>query len=160
MNIDAAQFTKIVDTVYERFAPGYRDSGGGLTPAEAELVVAIAQLAVVADRVEDRDELALFDQLAGHVYAHARIATTPPTLEPVEDDDQRLDQLRTHAAQLQGKAAGALAYSIAYILTISDMDLDPDEGEILDVLREALGLDEEQADDLLPAVSELLAPEE
>jgi tellurite resistance protein len=168
MQIDAAQFTKIMYAVYERFEPkssevGYRETGAPaskLTAPEAELVVAIAQLAVAADRVEDPDESALFNQLAGHIYQHANVKTTPPTLGPVEDADQRLDHLRSHAAQLQGKASAALAYAVAYILAISDMDLDPDEGEMLDVLCEALGLDEEKADDLLPVVSELLTPVE
>ena len=173
MQIDAAQFTKIMYAVYERFQPAAPDGGKAevtyrdnshphskLTAADAELVVAIAQLAVAADRVDDPDEQALFQQLAGHIYEHANVKTTPPTLGPVEDAEARVDHLRTHAAQLQGKASAALAYSVAYILAISDMDLDPEEGELLDILRDALGLDEEKADDLLPIVSELITPPE
>ena len=173
MQIDAAQFTKIMYAVYERFQPAPPDGAKAevthpdnshphskLTPADAELVVAIAQLAVAADRVDDPDEQALFQQLAGHIYEHANVKTTPPTLGPVEDAEARIDHLRTHAAQLQGKASAALAYSVAYILAISDMDLDPEEGELLDILRDALGLDEEKADDLLPIVSELITPPE
>jgi len=183
MQIDAAQFTKIMYAVYERFEPkaepapapapddkevGYRENSyvepppapSKLSPADAELVVAIMQLAVAADRVEDPDESALFDQLAGHIYHHANVNTTPPHLGPVEDAERRLDHLRSHAAQLQGKASAALAYAVAYILAISDMDLDPDESEMLGVLCEALGLDGEKADDLLPIVSELITPPE
>ncbi len=168
MQIDAAQFTKIMYAVYERFEPastevGYRENGkerGKLTAPEAELVVAIAQLAVAADRVEDADERALFEQLAAHIYVHANVATTPPTLGPVEDGERRIDHLKSHAMQLQGKPSAALAYAVAYILAISDMDLDPDEGLMLEILREALGLDEEKADDLLPIVSELITPPE
>lgn len=172
MQIDAAQFTKIMYAVYERFEPpspetkaeaGYRENAkerSKLTAPEAELVVAIAQLAVAADRVEDPDERALFEQLAGHIYVHANVATTPPSLGPVEDAEQRIDHLKSHAAQLKGKASAALAYAVAYILAISDMDLDPDEGLMLEILREALGLDEEKADDLLPVVSEFLTPPE
>lgn len=158
MKIDAAQFTKIMYAVYERFAPKPAAEEGKLTAAEAELVVAIAQLAVAADRVEDPDEEALFDQLASHIYAHANVATEPPHLGPVEDPERRIDHLRSHAAQLHGKASAALAYAVAYILSVSDMDLDPEEGDMLDILREALGLDEEKADDLLPVVSELITP--
>jgi len=173
MQIDAAQFTKIMYAVYERFEPvavgdgkaevTYREAVNAhskLTAPEAELVVAIAQLAIAADRVDDPDEQALFQQLAGHIYEHANVKTSPPTLGPVEDLDARIDHLRSHAAQLQGKASAALAYSVAYILAISDMDLDPEEGELLDILREALGLDEEKAEDLLPVVSELITPPE
>jgi len=178
MQIDSAQFTKIMYAVYERFEPkspappadekevGYREnahverSHSKLSPADAELVVAIMQLAVAADRVEDPDEQALFDQLAAHIYHHANVQTTPPHLGPVEDAERRIDHLRSHAAQLHGKASAALAYAVAYILAISDMDLDPDESEMLGVLCEALGLDGEKADDLLPVVSELITPPE
>ena len=167
MQIDAAQFTKMMYAIYERFEPGkaevgYRDTPdrGKLTAAEAELVIAIAQLAVAADRVEDPDEKALFHQLAGHIYEHASVSTTPPSLGPVEDAERRLDHLRSHAAQLKGKPSAALAYSVAYILAISDMDLDPDEGLMLEILREALALDEAKADELLPVVSELITPPE
>ncbi len=186
MQIDAAQFTKIMYAVYERFEPkaatkaeppkpestdkevGYRENGyvepplthSKLSPADAEVIVAIMQLAVAADRVEDPDERALFDQLAGHIYHHANVKTTPPHLGPVEDAERRIDHLRSHAAQLHGKASAALAYAVSYILAISDMDLDPDESEMLGVLCEALGLDGEKADDLLPVVSELITPPE
>ena len=168
MQIDSAQFTKMMYAIYERFEPGktevgYRENSaerGKLTAPEAELVIAIAQLAVAADRVEDPDEQALFHQLVGHIYEHANIATSPPTLGPVEDAERRLDHLRSHATQLQGKPSAALAYSVAYILAISDMDLSPDEGEMLEHLREALALDEEKAEDLLPVVSELITPPE
>ncbi len=167
MQIDAAQFTKMMYAIYERFEPGkaevgYRDTPdrGKLTAPEAELVIAIAQLAVAADRVEDPDEQALFHQLAGHLYQHANVSTTPPSLGPIEDAERRVDHLRSHAAQLQGKPSAALAYSVAYILAISDMDLAPEEGEMLEILREALGLDEEKAEDLLPIVAELITPPE
>lgn len=159
MNIDRAQFQNILQAAYTRFEPGHR-TDGTLTPSDAELVVAIAQHAVAADRVEDPDEQALFDQLAAHVYAAAKLATTPPTLAPLDDEEQRIEQLRTHAAQLQGKGAGALAYALAYILTIADLELNPDEMDTVEILREGLGLDQGAADDLVATVSELITPPE
>jgi len=75
--------------------PRDQPAHGKLSAADAELVVAIAQLAVAADRVDDPDEQALFQQLAGHIYEHANVKTTPPTLGPVEDAEARIDHLRT-----------------------------------------------------------------
>lgn len=154
MNIDAAQFSKIVQASYAG-APDAK-----LTPAQAELVIAIAQLAVAADRVEDPDEQALFGSLAEKVYGEAKLKTTAPTLGPVDDEEQRIEHLQSHAAQLRGTPAAALAYSVAYVLTIADLDLAPEEGELLELLGEALGLNDEQADDLIATISEAITPEE
>jgi tellurite resistance protein len=152
MNIDAEQYAKIVQASFAD-TPDAK-----LTPAHAELVIAIAQLAVAADRVEDPDEQALFASLAQHVYGQAKLKTSPPTLGPVEDEEQRIEHLQSHAAQLRGTPAAALAYSIAYVLTIADLDLAPEEGELLDLLVEALGLDPERADDLTATVAEAITP--
>ncbi|MDB4961215.1 MAG: hypothetical protein JWP01_1214 [Myxococcales bacterium] len=159
MRIDAAQFTKILYAVYERFEPTYRESGGKLSPADAELIIAIAQSTIAADRIDDPDERELFEDIAKHLYAHAEVETSPPTIGPVEDEEQRLDHLRSHAAQLKGKSSGALAYAVAYVLAVSDMEIAPSESDALEILREALGLDEAKAEDMLPAVSALLAPD-
>ena len=157
MNIDVGHFAQIVQVATAGVAPEHQ---APISPPEAELIVAIAQLAVAADRIQRGDERSLFDTLAHHVYAHAKLATTPPTYAPLDDDDQRIDHLRTHAAQLHGKPAGALAYAIAYILTIADLDLAPAEGDFIEILREALALDEDKSDELIAAVSEIITPAE
>ncbi len=153
MNIDAAQYQQIAAIVYE-------GKEGGPTPAEAELVVSICQLAVAADAVEDADEAALFESIAVHVYAHAKLATTPPTYHPLEDDEQRGDLIKSSAAQLAGTKSASLAYALAYILAISDLDLAPEEGELLDDLVDALGIDPDRADELIVAVTEIITPDE
>lgn len=153
MNIDAAQYKQIATIVYE-------GKDGGPSAGEAELVVAICQLAVAADKVDDPDEAALFDSIATHVYAHAKLSTTPPTFHPLDDPEQRRDMIRSTAAQLAGKPSAGLAYSLAYILAISDLDLAPEEGELLEDLGEALGLDADRADDLIVSVTEIITPAE
>jgi hypothetical protein len=94
------------------------------------------------------------------VYKHANVSTSPPTLAPVEDDEQRIDHLRSHAAQLKGRPSAALAFAVAYVLVISDMELAPEEGVLLETLREALGLDEDRASDLSALVGAALTPAE
>lgn len=154
MNIDAAQYQQIASIVY------YDGKDGAPTPAEAELVVAICQLAVAADGVEDADEAALFDTIAAQVYAHANAATTPPQFHPLDDPEQRRDLIKSHAAQLAGKPSAALAYSLAYILAISDLDLAPEEGEFIEDLGDALGIEPDRADELIVAITEVITPDE
>ena len=153
MNIDAAQYKQIAAIVYE-------GKDAGPSAAEAELVVAICQLAVAADEVEDADEATLFESIAAQVYAHAKVATTPPAFQPFDDAEQRRDLIKSHAAQLAGKPAAALAYALAYILAISDLDLAPEEGEFIEDLGDALGLEGDRADDLIVAVTEIITPAE
>lgn len=180
MNIGAEEYKKIVVAAYsgnaeKAAAPveptegaAYREPGvkladdsttATLPPGDAELIIAIAQLVMASDRVDDPDERRLFDDVAAHVYRHANITTTAPTLAPIADEDQRVDHLRSHAAQLAGKPSASLAFALAYALTIADMDLAPEEGAMLDTLREALGLDEDRAGDLSSAVGMAVTPE-
>lgn len=151
MNVDASQYKAIVAAT---------KAGDSLPANEAELIIAIAQLAVAADRIDDADERQLFADLAGHVYKHAKLSTTVPELGPVDDDDAREDHLRSHAGQLVGKPSAALAFAIAYILVISDLELAPEESDLLDVLREALGIDEDTAGELSATVAEAITPAE
>ena len=153
MNLDAAQYQQIATIVY-----GGPD--GGPTPAEAELVVSLCQLAVQADEVEDADEAALFEDIARSVYGHANIDTTPPEFHPLADRDQRLDLIKSTAAQLAGKPSAGLAYALAYILAVSDFDLAPEEGELLEDLADALAIDPDRADELIATATEVITPPE
>jgi hypothetical protein len=182
VNIDARQYLKIVEAAFlgsgtteavvEAVEPtdgaAYREAGAvrreayspdALPPGEAELVIAIAQLAIAADRYDDPDEKRFFEEVAAHVYRHANVETTAPTLAAITDDEQRIEHLRSHAAQLAGKPSASLAFALAYALVISDMDIAPEEGVMLDTLREALGLSEDRANDLSSAVGMAVTPE-
>ena len=153
MNIDAAQYKQIATLVY-----GGPD--GGPTPAEAELVVSICLLAVQADEVEDADEAALFESIARNVYGHAKLDTTPPDFKPLDDREQRRDHIKSSAAQLAGKPSAGLAYALAYILAVSDFDLAPEEGELLEDLADALEIDPDKADELIATTTEVITPQD
>jgi hypothetical protein len=168
MNIDADRFRQIVTTVFGNVEPGYRDERPGeerpgetdspLSTEDAEEVLAIARLAVDVDHHEDPDELALFNSISDHLHALGKIPTSAkvPTT-PWENDDAKV-QLRAHGAKLKGKRAGALAYVIAYLLTVADLQLDEAESELADELRIAVGLDEDRAAELVAAVSQIVTP--
>lgn len=171
VKLGAEGYKKLIETAYAGMPPttgeavggaAYRDAASAhhLSAADAELVVAIAQLAIDADRRDDADERELIDSLAGHVYDHARIATAIPMMTPVDNEELRMDHLQTHAAQLRGKPAAGLAFACAYALVISDMHLAPEEGAFLESLREALGLDEDRAEELTSVIGVALTPEE
>jgi hypothetical protein len=171
VNIGADQYKKIVEAAFAGAKPATEDAAGGfayrdgytdrpLSAADAELVIAIGQLAVDADRVDDPDERKLFDSIAGHIYNHANLATAVPMLVPVDDAELRLDHLQSHAAQLKGKPAAGIAFAIAYALVISDLLVTPEESALLEALREALGLDEDRAEELTSMIAVALTPEE
>lgn len=150
MDIDAAQFTKIVEAT--------SGAGAALTADEARAIVRIARLAVDADDREDDDEIALVDQLLGHVCALAKI-TAPDEEALPRDAGERSAQLRAAAAPLQGKPSGALGYAVAYLVTIADMDIAPVEHDFVDEVGDAVGLDRERAEDVAATVAEALTPE-
>ena len=160
MQLDAEQFDRILAAVVTGRGGPYRDGATAITASEAELIVAIAQLAMAADAVTDPDEAALFDAVAARVYATARLATTPPSLAPLADPAARLELLETHAMQLRGSPAAALAYALAFAIVIADLELAPPEGELLEALRAGLGLDEDAADEIATAVASIATPAE
>lgn len=146
MSIDASRFSDAIRSIHT----------GTLSEADAETIVALAQLAVDADGREDADEIATFFAIGKAVYAYAGINDTPtPTFAADEDDDERLASL---AKQLTTPAAKELAYAVAFVMAVSDIDLAPEEGAMVEALREALGLDEDRAADLAATVSAAITP--
>ncbi|MBL0214134.1 MAG: hypothetical protein IPQ07_09625 [Myxococcales bacterium] len=146
MSIDASRFSDAIRTIHT----------GTLSEADAETIVALAQLAVDADGREDPDEIATFFAIGKAVYAHAGINDAPtPTFAADEDDDERLQSL---ANQLTSPAAKELAYAVAFVMAVADIDLAPEEGAMVEALREALGIDEDRAGDLAATVSAAITP--
>lgn len=160
MQLDADQFDQIVAALVGERGGLYRDRATVITAAEAELIVALAQLAMAADAVDDPDEVAVFDAITARVYAIAQMATTPPSLAPLADASARLQLAETHAAQLRDTPAAPLAYAVVFAITIADLDLDPAESDLLETLRDALGLDDDEADRISTVVATIATPKE
>lgn len=159
MQLDATRFGTLVQLAYGKGKQEATYRGGGaveLTRAEAEAIVTIAGLAVDVDQQEDDDEVTLFDELAAHVYELAHV-TGPPVQAPVRAvDDDLAKQLTAIAAPLRGKPSARLAYMVGYLVAVVDLQLAVEESDFVDVLEKALGLDDETADELAEAASELL----
>lgn len=159
MDIDATRFRKIVRMVFEQVEPGYRDDGRLLSPGEAQAIVKLARLAVDADDREDEDEVAILDTLVDHVCKLAGVA--PPPLEALPRDDlERSARLAELVPPIAGKASGALAYIIVYLLIVSDMDIAPAETRFVEQVRDAVGLDQSRGQDLAASAAEIVTPGE
>ena len=146
MNIDAGRFREILQAQHP----------GPLSPIDAETIVAIAQLAVDADGQEDADEIRMFFALGKAVFGLAGMAeATTPTFADSEDDAERLVAL---AKQLTAVASSELAYTVAHLLTISDVAIAPEEDDLLVELRTALAIAEDRAEELAATIGAAVTP--
>jgi hypothetical protein len=146
MNIDAGRFEQILRTQHP----------GPLSPVDAELIVAIAQLAVDADGREDVDEIKMFFTIGKAVFALAGMAdASTPTFAVDEDDAERLVGL---AKQLEATASRELAYCVAHLLTIADIAIAPAEDAFITNLRTALAIEEGRAQELAFSINAAITP--
>lgn len=146
MSIDARQFSDAIRSIH----------AGPLSESDAEAIVAITQLAVDADGREDADELATFFMIGRALYELAGVKDAPtPTFAADQEDEERLESL---AGQLGTPAAKELAYAVAFLMAISDIELAPEESALVEALREALGLTEDRAAEIASTVSAAITP--
>jgi hypothetical protein len=149
--LDALTFARLLDLVM----PGTRPS-----PSEARTVLQIAQLAAGIDLDDDASERGLLNTLTRHLCAVAEIPiSTVPVLSPLPgDDEERSARLASLAHRLATTRARELAYVLAYLLIVVDLELAPVETELLDGLRRTLGIEDRRAAELLAAAAELVTP--
>jgi hypothetical protein len=146
MTVDAALLTKALHTIHP----------GTLSAEDAETVVALAQMSVDADGQEDADEIKMFFTIGKAVYALAGLTDTPtPTF--FEDDEDRLETL---AKKLVSREARELAYAVAHLLSIVDVQIQPEEDAFLGQLSEALAIGEERAEELAAQLGEAITPQD
>ncbi len=134
----------------------------GRTPAatETSTILQIAQLAAGVDLDEDVDERGLLGTLTRQLCATAGIpleSVRPLSPLPI-DAEERTARIASLAAGLATTSARELAYIVAYLLIVSDLELAPVETELLDGLRAALRVEDRRASELAAEVSELVTP--
>ena len=161
MQVDTKAFRQIVDAALGSGA-GQTGSPAKLAQADASALMAIMLLAVDADDREDSDELSALAGVRDGLAAAAGIAAgaLPKTVELPRDDDQRLEMIRVHGAKLSSQPVRDLAFALTYLVSISDLDLAPEEADFLEDLAAALGVADDRADDLAIAVGEAITPPE
>jgi hypothetical protein len=148
MQITSAQFNSIARVL----------GSDAFTIHDAARIIALARLAVEADEREDIDESDLLETLTGYVTMLAGSPGAP--LADADDGRGDLpDRLARLTAGLEGRAA-ELAYIVSYLLTISDLNIDPEEEAFTDQLRVALSISEDRADELVALINTAITPSE
>ena len=145
MTVDPALLSKALRTIHP----------GKLSAQDAETVVALAQMSVDADGQEDADEIKMFFTLGKSVFELAGLSDVPTPTFFDEDDDERLENL---AKSLVTREARELAYAVAHLLSIVDVQIQPEEEAFLQHLAEALAITEDRAEELALQTSEAITP--
>ena len=152
MNIDTKRFAKMLTEL------GITT----LSKGDAEAIVGIARLAVDADKKEDDDELSLYDVLATEVCklagADAAALQNNEARQPRGADDKEARMLE-NADRLKAKPQRELAYAVAYMLTIADLDVGRSEDKFLDALFEALGIEDAREEPIVSLINDAIVPD-
>ena len=152
MDVTPAQFAKLAGSL----------GATKLEADDAKAIVGVARLAVDADRSEDSDELDLYDLLAEQVCKLAGIAAD--AVQDAEDvkprgDDDRETRMLAYADRMRTAPVRELGYAIAYVLTIADLDIAPDEDTFLAALQQALAISDDRQGEIAELVNDAIAPE-
>jgi tellurite resistance protein len=146
--VDQTRLRRIVETLR---------AGEALDRAGAMTILEIAQLAAGVGPEDDPVEHATLQAVAQHVGS---IAGMKPgellAIPPLPDEEARAGHLALLASQLPTRAARELAYAVAFLVSVADLELTPAERTALEEFQHALGLDYRRATDLVVLVSEIV----
>lgn len=132
-----------------------------LTRNDGETILEIAQLAAGIEPEEDPAEHATLQAIAQQVGA--LVGFKPGELQPIPeipDEDARRAYLRALARQLSTQTTRELAYTLAFLVSVADLRLTPEEHTNLELFQHALGVDYSRATDLAIFASEIVAADD
>jgi len=149
--LDTLTFGRLLDLVMPGTCP---------SRSEARTILQIAQLAAGIDLDDDAAERSLLGTLTHRLCAVADIpVSSVPVLSPLPGDaEERRMQIGSLANQLATTPARELAFIVAYLLIVVDLELAPVEIELLEELRGALDIERGRATEILVEASELVTP--
>jgi hypothetical protein len=149
--IDDAKFQQILDVTL-----GHPP----ISPPEIRTVLQVVQLAAEIDLDEDPAELTLLRSLTERLCTATGIALDSfPRLSAIPtDDEERAAQLAALVQRLPTTGARDLAFALAYLMIVSDLELAPVEDALLHQLQRALTIPPERASHLLDAVGRIVTP--
>lgn len=132
-----------------------------LSVDQAQAIVALGRLAIDADRSVDGDELDLYDDIADLVCEMAPGAD-PDEIVETEDrkprgDDDRKVRLADGVSKLGSAQVKELAYAVAYLLTIADLAIQPEEDAYLSALQDALAISDDRQSEIAATVGDAIA---
>jgi hypothetical protein len=129
---------------------------GPVSPADAEVIIELVQLVVDSDGREDADEIKTFFALGKAVFSMAGLSTTPtPSFVGFDDDGERLREL---AGKLSTKEGQELAFACAHLLSISDVDIAPEEDAFIAALRFSLSITTDRGDEIAAQLNAAITP--
>ena len=147
--VDQTRLRRMVQTIL---------AGHRLNRNEATTVLQIAQLAAGADHTERPAEHSVLQAIAQHVNSLVGgEAEELSAIPPLDDRDARISWFRAVAAQLPCRAARELAFAMAFLVSVSDLELESTEHESLEELQHVLGVDDRRATDLVVHLTAILA---
>lgn len=149
--IDDTKFQQILDVIVG--APQ-------LTPPEVETILQLVQLAAEVDRDEDPAEQALLHSLTARLCTATGIVLDRfPLLSPIPtDDEERAAQIAALVRRLPTTGARDLAFALAYLMIVSDLELAPIEDALLQQLQRALTIPPDRASDVVDAIARIVTP--
>jgi hypothetical protein len=123
-------------------------------------ILQVAQLAAGIDLDDDPEERAVLRTVAARLCATVGIPVdTVPLLSPLPtDDEERAARIAQLVPQLATTGARDLAFALAYLVIVADLELAPIEGSLLHQLQRALTIPDDRARWLVEAVAEIVTP--
>jgi hypothetical protein len=151
IDIDDAKFQQILDVT------------GGIPqigPPEVRTILQVVQLAAEVDLDDDPAELTLLRSLTARLCtATGNALDRFPLLSPIPtDDEERAAQIAALVRRLPTTGARDLAFALAYLMVVSDLELAPIEDALLQQLQRALTIPPERASDLIDAIARIVTP--
>lgn len=147
--IDQAKLRRIADEILQ---------GEQLDRGEVSQVLTIAQLAAGADHDEQPAEHALLQAIAQHILSRIGLKLGELyAIPPLETPEARIEWFRALSAGLKSRAARELAFAMAFLVSIADLELVGSEHECLETLQQALEVDHRRATDLIVMLTEMIA---
>ncbi|HEX7839787.1 MAG TPA: hypothetical protein VF469_20065 [Kofleriaceae bacterium] len=153
IEIDDAKFQQILDVTL---------GSQRLGPHEIRTVLLVAQLAAAVDLDDDPAERTTLQALTSRLCAWGGISPdSVPLLSPVPmDEEERAARIATLVRALRTTGARDLAFALAYLIIVADLELAPIEDSVLQQLQRELTIPGERASDLISAVAAIVTPGE
>ncbi len=153
IELDDAKFQEILDITvgHER-----------LEPQELRAIVYLVQLAAAIDLDDDPAEQPLVQALTSRLCALGGLATNAiPPLSPIPTDvEERTARLAMLARCLVSSAGRDLAFGLAYLVIVVDLELAPVEGDLLEQLQDQLAIPRARAGEVALAIARVVTPVE
>lgn len=129
---------------------------------EIETVLATVQLAASVDLDDDPAEQTLLGTLTRRLCALGGLSVESiRPLSPIPmDGEERAARIAALAPQLVTSGARDLAFVLAYLLIVVDLELAPIESALLDGLQRGLAIPRARASELAEAAARIVTPPE